>query len=252
MFRLLLSSQYHNLSDLVNYQLNMLRLNFIDIGMTSTDHAGHPKFDIHKCINTIGSGVNNKIQLNCPTMFDVEHIESSVSGRQSIYDMLLALHQATHWGTQAGFTKSYRSGAQVMKDVLTPEQINNIITFPYINDRFGNPSPLDLSQFIVCWAHPYTDNREIWENLLRNSIQQVQQYHRPVYADITHAYHNECKLKELRGKLVEPDELIWMIQKAYEYRYSGVILRPNTQITIEPNSKHYEAITNVMNQIIEQ
>jgi hypothetical protein len=126
------------------------------------------------------------------------------------------------------------------------EQARRSIELQFAQDRYNKPELIKQIQFVVCWAHSYTEDWDEWQTVLRTSAETAKQYDRPMYADMTVEYHPEAKTTV---GIVEGKRLVWMVGEAYNEGFDGVIIRSHKMPKLE--TEHYEAALSVLNRINE-
>ena len=241
MFRILLSSGFSNASTLANPKIGLIKADFVSSDQTGVAKGSKVVYDPCKTINFFET---KKDELRGPVILDTQHIDhQSHDGRTALGQMMGALHAATGHTLQAGFARLWPAMAHSKP---SQSQAEDLVMMPYKQNRYGEPDVARSTQFIICWAHPFTTSWSEWEDYIAAVAAVTKPLGKPIYADITLKFHP--LLKPLQNKPVDPDKLSTMIHKAYHNKYDGVFLR-NGHGTFD--APYHQAASNVLNQINE-
>lgn len=241
MFKVLLS-QFKNLDKLSNQNVGVFATNTIPISLTSQQQGHKLIYDGARAANTIPQAVEGMRQW-CPTVIDIGHINSTTpEGKKNIEEILEVFHTSTNYSAQAGVVRSWPTTS---RQKPTIEQVAKSAVSVFEQDKYGRPHINKLTQFIVCWAHPYTVEWAEWSNAAKEARALASQYNKPIYADITLSFSPIARL--VNNKPLDADRAMWMLTELYMHKFDGVLITGVEGDELE--RPFYESILNALNQI---
>ena len=229
MFKIFLSSKFKNVDDIIKPSLGLCRINFIQQDLITTD-----PLDLY---------MPGQFKYGCPALIDVSKIPHHThSGRVNIDRILQLFHAATGYGCQVGTTRLWPSSTKK----IGPEEVQHAVSMLFEQDKRGKPELYKSIQFTVCWAHPFTTVWADWTAGIQRALSSARHKLLPAYAELAVAYHPSCTM---RGKIVNLDQLIWMLREVHAAGYDGAII--NSPYDVALPSDCWEAFINMLNQINE-
>jgi len=240
MFRLFISNQFENYSQILNSRSGIFSANYIPRSATGVMKLNRYSYDANHTHNSLGKMVRR----NTIALFDIEHIGTrDHTSKSCIKHMVDTYHKHTNYSSQIGLVKYWPTYNLAGIETDLDEHLLSL----YTTRKHNEVSFIRDIQFIVAWAHLYTDSMDQWSRLAEQSHSILSALNKPIYGDITISYHESHP--SLGGKIINEKQIEWMINRLWQCQYDGVIVRDQFDIVL-PNS-HMEAITSTMNQLNE-